>query len=56
MLDRLPRAVLTSSSKKLLCWSKCFVKDPKKTIDSYLKEQNKDLTCVGFKRVTLNEE
>ncbi len=56
MLDRIAEGRLNKFFQEATLLEQTFVKDPKKTIDSYLKEQNKDLTCVGFKRVTLNEE
>jgi elongation factor Ts len=33
-----------------------FVKEPKITIDDYLKKQDKALTVTAFKRVNLNVE
>ena len=33
-----------------------FVKDPKQTIEQYLKAQNKELTVTAFRRFTLNAE
>ena len=39
-----------------LMYSISVVKEPKESIQQYLKSQNKDLTVTAFKRVTLNAE
>ncbi|MDL2277092.1 translation elongation factor Ts [Parabacteroides sp. OttesenSCG-928-G07] len=56
LLDRIAEGALQKFYKDNTLLQQDFVKDNKMTIDQYLKQQNKDLTVVAFKRVTLNVE
>ncbi len=56
LLDRIAEGALQKFYKENTLLQQEFVKDNKLTIDQYLKQQNKDLTVVAFKRVTLNVE
>lgn len=56
LLDRIAEGALQKFYKENTLLQQEFVKDNKLTIEQYLKQQNKDLTVVGFKRVTLNVE
>lgn len=54
MLDRIAQGALTKYYKENTLLQQEFVKDAKQTIEQYLHAQNKELTVVSFKRVTLN--
>ena len=54
LIDRIAEGALQKYYKENTLLQQEFVKDAKKTIDQYLKAQNKELTVVSFKRVTLN--
>ena len=54
LLDRIAEGALQKFYKENTLLQQEFVKDPKITIDQYLKQQDKDLTVTSFKRVTLN--
>lgn len=54
MLDRIAQGALTKYYKENTLLQQEFVKDAKQTIEQYLHAQNKELTVVAFKRVTLN--
>jgi elongation factor Ts len=56
ILDRIAEGALVKYYKDFTLLMQDFVKDPKITIDDYLKKQNKDLTVTGFKRINLNVE
>ncbi|MDH6357103.1 translation elongation factor Ts [Parabacteroides sp. PF5-9] len=56
LLDRIAEGALQKFYKENTLLQQEFVKDNKLTIEQYLKQQNKDLTVVDFKRVTLNVE
>ena len=56
IIDRIAEGALNSYFKDYTLLSQAFVKDAKMTINDYLKKQNKDLTVVGFRRITLNVE
>lgn len=56
LLDRIAEGSLQKYFKENTLLQQEFVKDNTMTIDQYLKKQNKDLTVVDFKRVTLNVE
>lgn len=56
LLDRIAEGALQKFYKENTLLQQEFVKDNKLTIEQYLKQQNKDLTVVEFKRVTLNVE
>jgi len=56
LLDRIAEGALQKYFKENTLLQQEFVKDNTMTIDQYLKKQNKDLTVVDFKRVTLNVE
>jgi len=54
ILDRIAEGALNKYFQENTLLSQAFVKDAKITIEQYLQKQNKDLTVVDFKRVTLN--
>ena len=54
LLDRIAEGALQKYYKENTLLQQEFVKDAKQTIEQYLKSQNKELTVVSFKRVTLN--
>jgi elongation factor Ts len=54
ILDKIAEGALNKFFQENTLLSQAFVKDTKITIDQYLKQQNKELTISGFKRVTLN--
>lgn len=54
LLDRIAEGALQKFYKENTLLQQEFVKDNKLTIDQYLKQQDKGLTVVDFKRVTLN--
>jgi len=54
LLDRIAQGALQKYFKDNTLLQQEFVKDTKLTIEQYLQKQNKDLTAVAFKRVTLN--
>ena len=56
ILDRIAEGALTKYYKDYTLLMQDYVKDPKITIDDYLKKQDKNLTVTGFKRVNLNVE
>ncbi len=56
MLDRIAEGRINKFYKESTLLEQEFVKDPKQTIQQYLKASNAELTATGFKRVTLNEE
>lgn len=56
ILDRIAEGALQKYYKEYTLLAQDFVKEPKITIDDYLKRQNKELTVIGFRRVNLNVE
>lgn len=54
LLDRIAQGALTKYYKDNTLLQQDFVKDAKMTIEQYLHQQNKELTVVAFKRITLN--
>lgn len=54
LLDRIAQGALQKFYKENTLLQQEFVKDPKQTIEQYLQKQNKELTVVAFKRVSLN--
>ena len=56
ILDRIAEGALTKYYKDYVLLMQDFVKEPKITIDDYLKKQDKNLTVTAFKRVNLNVE
>ena len=56
LLDRIAEGALTKFYKEFTLLQQDFVKNPKQTIEQYLKSSDKDLTVVEFKRVSLNAE
>ncbi|MDR1980831.1 MAG: translation elongation factor Ts [Tannerellaceae bacterium] len=54
LLDRIAEGAVQKFYKDNTLLQQEFVKDAKLTIEQYLKQQNKDLTVVAIKRVTLN--
>jgi elongation factor Ts len=54
LLDRIAEGALTKFYKESTLLQQEFVKDPKKTIEQYLKESDKELTVTEFKRVSLS--
>lgn len=56
MLDKIAQGRINKFFQESTLLEQAFVKDPKETIQQYLKSQNKDLTVTAFKRITLNAE
>jgi len=56
ILDRIAESALNTYYKDFTLLMQDFVKEPKITINDYLKKQDKNLTVAGFKRVNLNVE
>src|SRR5690554_943462 len=54
LLDRIAEGSLQKFYKESSLLQQEYVKDPKKSIEQYLKEQDKELTVESFKRVSLN--
>lgn len=54
LLDRIAQGALVKYYKENTLLQQDFVKDAKMTIEQYLHQQNKELTVVAFKRITLN--
>ena len=54
ILDKIAEGALVKYFQENTLLSQAFVKDAKITIEQYLQKQNKELTVVDFKRVTLN--
>ncbi len=53
MLEKIAQGKLQKFYKESTLLSQAFVKDGKKTVGDYLKEQDKDLTVTAFKHVQL---
>ena len=53
MLEKIAQGKLQKFYKESTLLSQAFVKDGKKTVSDYLKEQDKDLTVTAFKHVQL---
>ena len=56
LIERIAEGGLNKFFQENTLLSQAFIKDSKQTVEQYLKSQNKDLTVVAFKRVTLNVE
>jgi len=56
ILDRIAESALNTYYKDFTLLMQDYVKEPKITVNDYLKKQDKNLTVVGFKRVNLNVE
>ena len=56
LIDRIAQGSLQKYYKEFTLLQQEFVKDPKHTIEQYLKAQNKELTVTAFRRFTLNAE
>ncbi|MDR0230635.1 MAG: translation elongation factor Ts [Dysgonamonadaceae bacterium] len=56
ILDKIAEGALVKYFQENTLLAQAFIKDAKITVEQYLKQQNKDLTVVEFKRVTLNAE
>lgn len=56
MLDKIAQGRINKFFQEATLLEQAFVKEPKESIQQYLKSQNKDLTVTAFKRVTLNAE
>ncbi|HHT35232.1 MAG: translation elongation factor Ts [Proteiniphilum sp.] len=54
LLDRIAEGSLQKFYKESTLLQQEYVKDGKKTIEQFLKENDKELAVTGFKRVTLN--
>jgi elongation factor Ts len=54
ILDKIAEGALNKFFQENTLLSQAFIKDAKISIEQYLKQQNKDLTVSGFKRITLN--
>jgi len=55
MLDKIASGKLGAFFKENTLLNQQFVKDNTKSVAQYLKEQDKDLTVVSFKRITLGK-
>jgi len=53
MLERIAMGKLNKFFKENTLLNQAFIKDTKKTVGQYLKEADKDLTVVAFKRLAL---
>lgn len=56
MLDKIAQGRINKFFQESTLLEQAFVKEPKETIQQYLKSHNKDLTVTVFKRITLNAE
>ncbi|MCD8288073.1 MAG: translation elongation factor Ts [Porphyromonadaceae bacterium] len=56
LLDRIAQGSLQKYYKEFTLLQQEFVKNPKQSIEQYLKAQDKDLTVTEFRRFTLNAE
>ncbi len=54
MVEKIAEGRLNKFYKEVCLLQQEFVKDAKMTVDQYVKSANKELSIVGFKRVTLN--
>src|SRR5690554_2963366 len=54
LLDRIAEGALQKFYKESTLLQQEYVKDAKKSIEQFLKENDKELAVTGFKRVTLN--
>jgi len=54
LLDRIAEGALQKFYKESTLLQQEYVKDPKKTIEQFLKESDKELAVTVFKRVSLN--
>lgn len=54
LLDRIAEGALQKFYKESALVQQEYVKDPKKTIEQFLKESDKELSVTTFKRVSLN--
>lgn len=54
--DRIADGAVHKFYKEYTLLQQEYVKDPKHTVEQYLKQNDKDLTVTAFKRVTLNVE
>ena len=54
LIDRIAEGALQKFYKESTLLQQEYVKDSKKTIEQFLKEQDKELSVVSFKRVSLN--
>ena len=54
LIDRIAEGALQKFYKESTLLQQEYVKEPKKTIKQFLKEQDKELSVVSFKRVSLN--
>ncbi|MDR0422699.1 MAG: translation elongation factor Ts [Proteiniphilum sp.] len=54
LIDRIAEGALQKFFKEATLLQQEYVKDPKKTIEQFLKESDKELSVTVFKRVSLN--
>ncbi len=54
LLDRIAEGALQKFYKESTLLQQEYVKDPKKTVEQFLKENDKELSVIAFKRVSLN--
>lgn len=54
LVDRIAEGALNKFYKEATLLQQEYVKDSKKTVEQFLKENDKDLTVTTFKRVSLN--
>ena len=53
MAEKIAQGRLNKFFKENTLLSQSFIKDNKKSVEQYLKEQNSDLTVTEFKRISL---
>ena len=56
MLDKIAQGRINKFFQESTLLEQAFVKEPKESIQQYLKSHNKDLTVTAFNRITLNAE
>ena len=56
LIERIAEGRIAKYYKEVCLLKQEYVKDPKKTVDEYLRGINKDLTVLAFSRFTLNQE
>jgi len=56
LIDRIAQGRISKFYKEVCLLEQEYVKDPKISVAQFLKNTNKDLTVVNFKRFTLNAD
>ncbi len=55
MLDKIAEGKLRKFFSESTLLNQAFVKDPKKTVDAYIKSADKDATVIAYQRFSLND-